>query len=41
MGVKLAFRHQRAIFGFVVLGSLIIFSKAVLWGHYERMITNL
>lgn len=40
MGVKLAFRHQRAIFGFVVLGLLIFFSTAVLWGHYEKIVSN-
>lgn len=40
MGVKLAFRHQRAIFGFVVLGLLILFSTAVLWGHYEKIVSN-
>ena len=40
MAVKLAFRHQRAIFGFVVLGLLILFSTAVLWGHYEKIISN-
>lgn len=40
MAVKLAFRHQRAIFGFVVLGLIILFSTAVLWGHYEKIITN-
>lgn len=40
MGVNLAFRHQRAIFGFVVLGLLILFSTAVLWGHYEKIIVN-
>ncbi|MBL8189219.1 MAG: hypothetical protein JNK38_14520 [Acidobacteria bacterium] len=40
MAVKLAFRHQRAIFGFVVLGLLILFSTAVLWGHYEKIVSN-
>ena len=40
MGVRLAFRYQRAIFGFVVLGLLILFSTAVLWGHYEKIISN-
>ncbi len=40
MPVKIAFRHQRAIFGFVVLGLIILFSTAVLWGHYEKIITN-
>lgn len=40
MAVKIAFRHQRAIFGFVVLGLLILFSTAVLWGHYEKIVSN-
>jgi hypothetical protein len=40
MGVRLAFRHQRAIFGFVVLGLLILFSTADLWSHYEKIISN-
>lgn len=40
MAVNVAFRHQRAIFGFVVLGLLILFSTAVLWGHYEKIVSN-
>lgn len=40
MPIKLAFRHQRSIFGFVVLGLLILFSTAVLWGHYEKIVSN-
>jgi hypothetical protein len=36
----IAFRHQRAIFVFVVLGLIILFSTAVLWGHYETVITR-
>lgn len=40
MAVNVAFRHQRAIFGFVVLGLLILFSTAVLWGHYEKIVSS-
>jgi hypothetical protein len=35
---RIAFRHQRAIFVFVVLGLIILFSTAVLWGHYETVV---
>lgn len=35
-----AFRHQRAIFVFVVLGLIILFSTAVLWGHYEAVVSR-
>lgn len=37
---RVAFRHQRAIFVFVVLGLIILFSTAVLWGHYETVISK-
>lgn len=37
---RIAFRHQRAIFVFVVLGLIILFSTAVLWGHYETVMTR-
>jgi hypothetical protein len=37
---RVAFRHQRAIFVFVVLGLIILFSTAVLWGHYETVVTR-
>lgn len=37
---RIAFRHQRAIFVFVVLGLIVLYSTAVLWGHYERIVTN-
>jgi hypothetical protein len=35
---RVAFRHQRAIFVFVVLGLIVLFSTAILWGHYETVI---
>lgn len=35
---RIAFRHQRAIFVFTVLGLIILFSTAVLWSHYETVI---
>jgi hypothetical protein len=40
MSHRIAFRHQRAIFVFVVLGLIILFSTAVLWGHYETVVTR-
>jgi hypothetical protein len=37
---RIAFRHQRAIFAFTVLGLLIIACTPVIWVHYDKVLTS-